>query len=91
MLVWLDASDVEEARRWGKRVLEEFVHARFRYAKPEVDATVYEGEIDEDARFVEGTELAKIPVCKVGEVPNWPEPWRHCRASGPPRRMDVND
>ena len=35
-----------------------------------------EGEIDEDARFVEGTELAKIPVCKVGEVPNWPEPWR---------------
>jgi hypothetical protein len=85
MSVWIDADDMIQARNWGKRVLEEFVRERFRQSDPDLDPSRYEGDIVEDAVY----EVGRTPLCKVGEIPSWPEPWKHDRASGPPRRVSL--
>ena len=83
MCVWIDADDVDQARKWGKRVLKEFVRERFRQSHPDLDPTRYAGDVVEDAVY----EAGRTPVCKIGEIPRWTEPWKNDRASGPPRKV----
>lgn len=89
MCVLIDADDVGQARWWGKRVLEEFVRERFSQSDPDVDPSRYEGEVAEVAEMLQLGTNDDIPVCKVGEIPRWTEPWKHCRASGAPRRLST--
>jgi hypothetical protein len=91
MCVWIDADDVEQARSWGRQILHQFVRERFRHSDPDVDPTGYEGEIVEDAALLESRKREAIPVCKVGEIPQWTEPWKNFRASGPPRRIQPSE
>lgn len=84
MSVWIEAPDEETASRWGKRVLEEFVRQRFRFSRNKADPAAYEGQIETSQEMIDWHSKREIPVCRVGEIPNWPAPWEHDGASGPP-------
>jgi hypothetical protein len=83
MSVWIDAANALEASAWGKRVLEDYVRARYRYSDPDIDPAQFEGEIITDIESINYATDRGYPVCKVGQIPLWSEPWRHDNA---PRR-----
>src|SRR6516162_2360001 len=80
MSVWIDAKDAGEARRWGKELLADYVRARFRHSKHGFTPTD-DDWIEEDEDALQRASLCDYPVCSVGEIPTWFEPWRddNCR------------
>ena len=88
MSVWVDAADEEEARRWGRVVLQDYVRARYQPSGDEVTPEAYEGEIVKDECWLQSAAQAGYPVCRVGELPKWVEPWKRDNATvqRPPAR-----
>jgi hypothetical protein len=75
MSVWIEADNAEEALRWGKVVLADFIRARFERSTTKYTATD-DGWIEEDQGEIQPSRLHRYPECKVGEIPEWREPWR---------------
>src|SRR4051812_33820050 len=75
MCVWIDAPTEDEARGWGKRVLEDYVRARYAQSDPDLDPTRFEGDIVHDRCQLEQAEAEGYPQCEVGQTPEWSEPW----------------
>ena len=90
MSVWIEAEDEQQARAWGKRILEEFVRQRFRFSNHKVDPTEFEGELETDPEVEEVSKGRTIPTCRLGEIPNWEEPWKNDAAIGPPRVVPLD-
>jgi hypothetical protein len=90
MSVWVEADDESAAWLWGRRILREFVRERFRYCGDEIDPSAFDGDIETDPEILEASEGVGIPVCKTGEIPNWPEPWKNDHASGPHRLVRTD-
>ena len=87
MSVWIDAPDEEAAFLWGNHLLEDYRRARFRFVPreeshgPEVTehrpvAPRLEGWIEIDESILEMARECGYPVSRVGEIPEWIDPWR---------------
>lgn len=82
MSVWIDAPDEDAARCWGKVVLDDYVHARFQHSEDAgIDAAWGEGWIEKDDQTLKRAEGFDYPLCQVGQIPAWAEPWKrhNCR------------
>jgi hypothetical protein len=83
MSVWIDADDAEEALRWGKVVLADYIRARFEQSEQRFTATD-DDWIEEDEEQLQRARLCHYPACRVGEIPAWWEPWRDDNCRKPP-------
>ena len=80
----IEADTETQALEWGRRVHSDFQIARTMYTKSPSDGRLFrdgeiEGEVDLAELLREDTHYA---VCAVGELPDWIEPWRGCKADG---------
>lgn len=79
MYCWIDAQDEAEALEWGYALLGDYMKHRFAHSNPGAyDGTpVNAGEIEADPDVIADIEEKyRAPVSKVGEFPQWHEPWR---------------
>ena len=80
----IEASTQQETLDWGYHVHGDFARGRTRHTDwCHNGDPIRDGEIDGEADLDEL--LASNPnyaVCKVGEYPNWIEPWKNCNADG---------
>lgn len=91
MAVWIDADDEQQARAWGKRVLDSYVCERFSRSGTPMDTSRMHGYIQTRPNVLKQFQNAEVPGCKVGEIPRWPEPWKDRRASGTPRMASAHE
>ncbi|HET6246776.1 MAG TPA: hypothetical protein VFE47_03680 [Tepidisphaeraceae bacterium] len=89
MSVWIDAANEDEAKTWGKAVLHDYVRARFRYSNENVNTERYEGEIVSHPGWLQSSAECGYPVCRVGEMPTWFDPWKSDNA--PADRKPTRD
>ena len=84
LFVAIDASTSEDALEWGFHIHGDFARARTQYIDWQHDGSpIRDGEIDGDADVAALlAENPKYAICKVGEYPNWLEPWKNCNADG---------
>jgi hypothetical protein len=82
MSVWIDAANEEEAKQWGRLVLHDYVRARFKHSEDHVVTEGYDGEIVKSPWQLECAALANYPVCSVGQMPKWVDPWKGNNAAG---------
>lgn len=79
MYCWIAATDPHAALQWGYVLLGDYYRARFARSP---DADDYQGVPMRHGRIVDdAAQLAKahdwpIPLCRVGQIPAWHEPWR---------------
>lgn len=75
MCCWIEAPNKEAALKWGHVLLGDYYRARFARSDSPCDGSpVEKGEIVEDEERLANP--PNVPVCKVGEIPIWDEPWR---------------
>jgi hypothetical protein len=83
MSCWIEAPDSGAALEWGYVLLGDF--CRHRYASA-ADGTRHDGaplrrgEIVDDPKSLVTAAQWDIPVCRVGEIPVWDQPWRRSNA-----------
>ena len=79
MYCWIEAPDPQAALEWGYVLLGDYLRARFSRSE---DADLYDGapvrggEIVEDPELLAGAGGWAIPSCRLGQIPEWREPWR---------------
>ena len=79
MYCWIEAPYKEAALEWGYVLLGDYFKARYAQSADGYrhdGSPIREGEIIEDPEIIARTERWNIPSCRVGEVPQWREPWR---------------
>jgi hypothetical protein len=79
MFCWIEAPDKESASEWGYVLLGDYLKARYANSADghrHDGSPIREGEIIEDPLTIAAAEQWNIPLCLVGEVPEWREPWR---------------
>jgi hypothetical protein len=80
MYCWIEAPDKASALEWGYVLLGDYCKARYARSRDGFrhdGSPKREGEIVEDQETLLRAEDWAIPCCRVGEMPEWREPWRH--------------
>jgi hypothetical protein len=80
MYCWIEATDTESALEWGYVLLGQYCKARYTRSTAvhrHDGSPIRAGEIVEDPETLQEAQQWNIPSCKVGEIPDWREPWRH--------------
>jgi len=80
MCVWIEAPDEATAQSWGKVILTDYVRARFQDSEVAGLPFSEEGWIEKDEKQLEEARLCDYPVCRLGEIPTWHEPWKRHNA-----------
>jgi hypothetical protein len=84
MYCWIVAPDPQAALEWGYVLLGDYFRARFSRSE---DADLYDGSPVREGAIVDDPELLAragdwaIPSCRVGQIPEWREPWRISNAA----------
>jgi hypothetical protein len=80
MCCWIEAASELEALEWGYVLLGNYYQARFARSPDSANydgSPIREGQIETDPeQLAWAQEQPGFPVCRVGEIPNWQEPWR---------------
>jgi hypothetical protein len=79
MNCWIEAPDREAALQWGYVLLGNYCQMRYAHSANRYrcdGSPVRRGEIIEDPETIADADSWNIPSCRVGEVPEWHEPWR---------------
>jgi hypothetical protein len=79
MTCWIEASCKEDALQWGYVLLGDYVRARYARSADghrHDGSPIREGEIVEDPETIADAERWNLPSCRIGEIPEWQEPWR---------------
>jgi len=92
MSVWIEAPDEQAALGWGRRVLADYVIARYRHEDEGavIEPGAIEGWVEKDEGALKRAE-GRYPRCRVGEIPNWQSPWRHDNALTPTEQAQAED
>lgn len=86
MYCWIEAESADEALDWGHKLLGDYYRKRFAHSD---SADLYngepidEGEIETDQDTINDAHNWNLPVCRVGQFPNWDRPWRICNIDNP--------
>jgi hypothetical protein len=81
---WIEAPDPQAALEWGYVLLGDYFRARFSRSDK---AESYDGSPVRDGSIVDDSELLaracdwEIPSCRIGQIPEWREPWRISNAA----------
>ena len=79
----IEAPDENQARQWALKVHGDFEIARWMFTDSPSEGRLYrEGEIERVDDVVEFVKINDCAICRLGELPNWIEPWRGCEARG---------
>jgi hypothetical protein len=79
MHCWIEAPDQRTALEWAYVLLGDYCKARYAHS---ADGYLYDGspiragEIIEDPEQIAAAEHWNIPTSRIGEIPEWQEPWR---------------
>ncbi len=79
MNCWIEAPDKKTALEWGHVLLGDYCKARYANSADghrHDGSPIVEGEIVEDPELIAEAGHWKIPSCRIGEIPEWHEPWR---------------
>ena len=79
MNCWIEAPDKEAALEWGYVLLGDYFKARYAHAADGYrhdGSPIREGEIMQAPETTAAAEHWNLPSCRIGEIPEWREPWR---------------
>lgn len=79
MMCWIDAPDNRAALEWGYVLLGDYCKARYAHSADghrHDGSPIRQGEIIEDQETIDAAQQWGIPACRIGEIPEWREPWR---------------
>ena len=79
MNCWIEAPDKKSALEWGYVLLGDYFKARYAHSADKYrhdGSAIREGEIVEDPETIAAAEHWNIPLCQIGQMPEWREPWR---------------
>ncbi len=79
MNCWIEAPNKSAALEWGHVLLGAYCRARYAHSAERHrynGSPIRSGEIIEDPEILAAAEEWNIPSCRIGDIPEWSEPWR---------------